>query len=409
MWRRLMWVRYLLVGGLGGVWAWFLLMLYLCALSSSPAALVGLPLLVFVVAPMVRALADVERTRAGWLLRDQVPVPYRPTQGGLLTRYGGILVDPATWRDLAWLILHGLYTPASALLVSGLLAVGLYDLGTPTWRLLDSNHLAGDTSFGLPVDRVWGAYLAAFLGFAQIVAGWLLARPLAVGEAKLARWLLAPTAKARLARRVDDLTASRNQTLDARAAELRRIERDLHDGAQARLVSLAMSLGMAEEAVRSDPETAERLLAEARGSATAALTELRDLVRGIHPPVLADRGLTGALQALALQSAVPVELALAPVGRLAAPVESALYFTAAEALANVAKHSQARGALLTLARDGTVLHLSVRDDGRGGATLVEGGGLAGIAGRVAAFDGRLALTSPVGGPTVVHVELPCVL
>src|SRR6266536_854190 len=327
--RQWMWVRYLLVGGVTGLGAWGALVLYLFALASSPLALLGVPLLLFVAVPAVRGLAGVERARAGRLLGVSIPVPYRPVRGGLLARYGGVLADPATWRDLAWLWLHTLYGPVAALLSAGLWASAAFAVTMPLWWAVVPDHLARSQFDGIPVDRWWGALLAIPAGVVHGILGWLLSRPLALGEARAARWLLAPTARAQLAQRVEALTASRAETLDARAAELRRIERDLHDGAQARLVSLAMSLGLAEETIRTDPEAAARLLAEARGSAGSALTELRALVRGIHPPVLADRGLVGALQALALQSAVPIEVDLAPVGRLPAPVESALCFTSA--------------------------------------------------------------------------------
>jgi signal transduction histidine kinase len=270
-----------------------------------------------------------------------------------------------------------------------------------------SDHLAQSEFYGIEIDRPSGVVLAVLLGVAGGLLSWLLVRPLTVAVGGLARWLLAPTERSALARRAEELAASRAETLDARAVELRRIERDLHDGAQARLVSLAMSLGLAEEAVRTDPETAEQLLAEARSSAGTALSELRELVRGIHPPVLADRGLSGGLQALALQAAIPVQTRIGAIDRLPAPLESALYFVAAEALTNVAKHSRASHAVLRLDRDGPVLRLSVTDNGRGGADPAKGTGLAGIQRRITAFDGQISLSSPPGGPTVLVVEVPC--
>jgi signal transduction histidine kinase len=399
-------VSYLLVGCATGLAAWVTLLVYLFALGSTPLALTGVPLLLFVAAPAVQALTRAERARAGRLLGTPIPAPYRPARRGLMARYAGVFSDPATWRDLAWLWLHSVYGPAAALLTLTAWASAAFGITMPLWWAVVPDHMDGSRFYGAHIDRLSGALLAIPIGVGAAVVGALLSRPLAAGEAYAARWLLAPTARARLARRVEDLTTSRAQTLDARSAELRRIERDLHDGAQARLVSLSMSLGMAEEVVRNDPDEAVRLLVEARGSAGEALTELRDLVRGIHPPVLAERGLIGALRSLALQSVVPVEVDLAALGRLPAPLESALYFTAAEALANVAKHSGAAHAALSLTRAGGVLRLEIRDDGNGGADPT-GGGLAGIASRIAAFDGRVTLHSPVGGPTVLHVELPC--
>jgi signal transduction histidine kinase len=218
--------------------------------------------------------------------------------------------------------------------------------------------------------------------------------------------MLSPSEQAQLAARVQQLTESRAETVDTQAAELRRIERDLHDGAQARLVSLGMSLGLAEERLEHDPAFARQLLAEARTANTQALAELRDLVRGIHPPVLADRGLVGAVEALALTGAVPIKVHTNLDGRLPAPVESAAYFAVAEALSNAIKHGGAGQIDIGLTRADSVLRLEVRDDGRGGAVVEGGSGLRGIERRLAAFDGCLELHSPPGGPTIVLMELP---
>jgi signal transduction histidine kinase len=212
-----------------------------------------------------------------------------------------------------------------------------------------------------------------------------------------------------MAASLDRLNESRSQVVDASAAELRRIERDLHDGAQARLVSLGMSIGLAEQVVRDDPDLALKLLAEARESSGQALSDLRHLIRGIYPPVLAERGLDGAVRALAVSLPLPVELRIELEGRPPAPVESAAYFAIAEVLANVVKHSAARSAWVQLAYEPGRLVAIVGDDGTGGAIPRAGGGLRGIERRVAAFDGLIAVTSPVGGPTVVTMELPCAL
>jgi len=211
-----------------------------------------------------------------------------------------------------------------------------------------------------------------------------------------------------LAERVDVLTRTRKDALDIQVAEMRRVERDLHDGAQARLVSLGMSLGMADELLDSDPAEAHRLLAEARTAAGDALGDLRALVRGILPPVLADRGLAGAVQALALASPVPVEMTVDLASeRLSAPVESAAYFAVAEAITNVIKHSGARAAWVRLHQADGLLFMVVSDDGHGGADVDHGSGLAGIQRRLEAFDGTVQISSPPGGPTVVAMEVPC--
>jgi signal transduction histidine kinase len=226
-------------------------------------------------------------------------------------------------------------------------------------------------------------------------------------DAHLAKSLLGPTESAQLAIRVRELAESRAETVDTQAAELRRIERDLHDGAQARLAALSMNLGMAEEMVNRDPAQAAALLTEARESAGQALSELRDLVRGIHPPVLADRGLEGAVKALALSCPFKVDVMIDLPGRPPAPVESAAYFAVAEALANIVKHSAATSAWIQITHEQERLHILVGDDGVGGATVRPGGGLYGIERRLAAFDGTLTVASPTGGPTTVIMELPC--
>jgi signal transduction histidine kinase len=212
-----------------------------------------------------------------------------------------------------------------------------------------------------------------------------------------------------LEERVDVLTRTRRDALDVQVAEMRRVERDLHDGAQARLVSLGMSLGMADELLDSDPDAARRLLAEARTAAGDALGDLRAVVRGILPPVLADRGLAGAVQALVLASPVPVEITVElPAERLPGPVESAAYFAIAEAVANVIKHSGARSAWVRMRQADGLLSIVVGDDGAGGADPDQGSGLRGIQHRLEAFDGTVEISSPPGGPTIVTMEVPCV-
>jgi signal transduction histidine kinase len=209
--------------------------------------------------------------------------------------------------------------------------------------------------------------------------------------------------------RVEVLTRTRRGALDVQAAELQRIERDLHDGAQARLVSVAMNLGLAEELLSKDPQSLTELLAEARSSTLTALDDLRTVMRGIQPPVLADRGLEGAIRALALDLAVPVTVSGEIPGRVPVPVETAAYFAVCECLANVVKHSGALRATVELGYGGGVLSVVVRDDGAGGASLSAGSGLRGVARRLEVFDGTITLTSPAGGPTVVRMEVPCEL
>ena len=220
--------------------------------------------------------------------------------------------------------------------------------------------------------------------------------------------LLAPDRGA-LGGRVDELTDSRSRLADDSSLALRRIERDLHDGPQARLASLGMSIGLAERLMKNDPEAAAALMADARASSAEALAELRQLVRGIHPPVLAERGLTSAVAALSLSLPIPVDVSATVDGRPAAPVEAAMYFAIAEALANVVKHSGSERAEVRMSYEEGRLIAVVQDFGVGGASLAQGHGLRGVQDRLAPFDGRLFLGSPPGGPTLITLEVPCEL
>jgi len=197
--------------------------------------------------------------------------------------------------------------------------------------------------------------------------------------------------------------------VDAATSELRRIERDLHDGAQARLVALGMNLRAVERVLPGNPQAALALVAEARETSVRALSELRDLIRGIYPPVLADRGLGHAVRALALDTPLPTELDIDMPGRPSAPVESACYFAVAEALANAVKHSGARRVQIRISHAASILRIEVADDGVGGADPARGTGLQGVERRLGTFDGILAVSSPPGGPTMIVMEVPCVL
>lgn len=223
--------------------------------------------------------------------------------------------------------------------------------------------------------------------------------------------LLSPARNARLEQRVRRLTETRADAVDAQAAELRRIERDLHDGVQARLVAMGLNLGAVEQLMADDPEAARALLAQSREASATALQELRGLVRGIHPPVLAERGLADAVRALALDSPLQTEVTEDLPGRAEAPVESAVYFAVSELLANAARHADAARVWIDLHHTGDALRVQVTDDGCGGADAGSptGSGLRGIERRLGTFDGVLALSSPQGGPTIVTLELPCVL
>ena len=384
----------LLAGGFLSAAAVVLLGLALGTLVVSPVAGLGLPFLA-VMTWLVRPLAAVERRRVRWLTGTPVATAYRPLRGPLLTQVRTLLADAGTWRDLAWLSVQIVAGAAGLAALGGLLAGPVLAVMTPFWVFYSHGSLSKGTLVLAPLGAVFFA------------VGWWACPRTPAASARLSRWLLAPGENARLRAEMEHLAETRDETVDARAAELRRIERDLHDGAQARLVSLTMSLGMAEQEFSRHPDTARQLVVEARASARTALNELRHLVRGIHPPVLTERGLCGAVEALALASAVPVEVEVQLDERLPAPLESALYFVIAEALANVVKHSSASWAFVRLWHEQRKLRLMVHDDGRGGADPARGSGLRGIQQRLAAFDGTVTLSSPLGGPTELFAELPC--
>jgi signal transduction histidine kinase len=390
--------------------------LLIVTLQAVPYALfwVGIPLTVGAVW-LTRLVADAFRWISASALDVPIRRPYRPWPKGHLGRkFVGVLGEAATWRDLAWLALNSVLGFAVFLVVLSLFASFLqyttlplqYAVVRPGERGVPEDVLR--TDFGIwAIESQSSSWVAVPIGLGFLGLWWWLMPLMLRGYARLSGTLLGPTGTETLAARVQQLTESRAETVDAQAAELRRIERDLHDGAQARLVSLGMSLGMAEELVRTDPDAAARLLAEAREDSGQALSELRQLVRGMHPPVLADRGLSGAVQALALAHPLPVEVVDELPGRLPAPVESAAYFAVAEVLTNVSKHARATWAEVRLDHQDGRLMVTVSDNGRGGAVAAGGGGLHGVTRRLLAFDGTVDITSPSGGPTVVILEIPC--
>jgi signal transduction histidine kinase len=352
----------------------------------------------------VRRHASLERRWALDWSGVTIAAPYRscsakPTNRlfRVFRRCRWVLGDPATWRDLLWTLVNVPVSVVLGLLPAFLLFAGTWTVVGDCGTLLDGWYSSAPHGFLLQV------FFLSMLPACVIAGPWLLK-----WQAIAASSLLAPTRK-EITARVGQLTESRWDAVDASAAELRRIERDLHDGAQARLVALGMNIGFAEQVVRDNPDLALTLLAEARASSGQALAELRTLVRGIHPPALAERGLDGAVRALALSLPLPVDLRIEVPSRPTAPVESAAYFAIAEALANVVKHSGATRAWVQLEHDDGRLIAIVGDNGTGGAHPRDGGGLQGIERRLNAFDGTVAVTSPAGGPTQVTMELPCEL
>jgi signal transduction histidine kinase len=332
---------------------------------------------------LIRRIAGAKRSMAARWSGQEIPEAYQPITGTIRDRLRTAIRDPSTFGDFRWMVADYGY---------GALVV----LALPLWLA------------GLPCDGV----RCGLLGRRPVVLP-LISR-LADLDAAWSAALLAPSPRALLTERVEELTQTRAGAIAAHGAELRRIERDLHDGAQARLVALSMRIGLAKRAYDGDPQTARRLLDEAQEQAEEALAELRHIVRGIHPPILTDRGLAGAVRALAASSGLEVtvradDLEAGP--RAPAAVEAAAYFVVAEALTNASRHSGSSRAEVALTRTRAGVRVVARDEGKGGAVLTGndtgGTGLAGMRRRVAALDGTFTLTSPAGGPTVIDVELPC--
>jgi signal transduction histidine kinase len=363
---------------------------------------VGVGLLLLPTIPrVVRAVAQRERgrlSRWGPEIIDAEPVP---------ADFRTAIRVPTVRRELGWVACH-----ATAGFFAGLLGLTLvfYPVSNGTfplwWYMLDPSD-AYDTLRLLPVRDIGDAFLVSLIGL-----GWLVVDvPLIPFIARLQAWpgrtLLAPPPGTDLALRVAHLTATRAAALDAHTTELRRIERALHDGTQNRLVAVNVLLGAARRALARDPASADAVLGHAQDAAEQALTELRGVVRTILPPVLTDRSLPDALASLATTCPVPCRIDADVPGRSAASVEATVYFVVAESLTNVAKHSGARHAQVRLRRNGDRLCVAISDDGKGGADVRGGSGLAGIRRRVEAHDGTFTLVSPTGGPTQLTVSVPC--
>ncbi|MEU2339762.1 sensor histidine kinase [Streptomyces sp. NPDC006654] len=388
-----------LLGGLGtAVMALGVLVLAAVAAVTTPAG-VGL-LLASLVVRTLHALAERERRRlARWGPEIVAPNP-PPTLRAALT-------DPTTRRELRWALRHGSLGFLLGLLGAWLPLAAFRDTLFPlVWPFAPAD--TSSTSFGFGAARTWPEALSVSLvgvGWIAVILG--LTPGMARLQARAGRTLLAAGPDTDLSLRVAELTATRAAALDAHATELRRIERSLHDGTQNRMVTVTVLLGAARRMAARDPERADELLERAQSAAEQALAELRAVSRSILPPVLSDRGLAGALSGLAAECAVPCRTDVEAPERCPASVEATAYFVVAEALTNIAKHSGASGAAVTVRARGGRLHLRIEDDGRGGADEAGGSGLTGMRRRVAAHDGTLRVTSPAGGPTVLDVDLPC--
>lgn len=356
----------------------------------------------------VRAFADRRRLLAVEWGGVRIPRAYRPLpkDANPWARTFGMLRDPATWRDFRWLPVDMTAGTVTALLAFALPLYPLegFAIAAGLWRVLPDGYWYG---FVRVTDQVSALYAAGLGAVVLLAALWLTPR-LLHAHFRLTGAVLG-SGQGELAERVRVLTETRRDAVDTSAAELRRIERDLHDGAQARLVAMGMDLGTIETLLEKNPEKARELLAQARRSSAEALTELRELVRGIHPPVLAERGLGDAVRALALRMPVETEVAVDLPGRAEAPVEAAAYFAVSEVLTNAVKHSGADRIWIDVHHAEGALRIAVTDDGKGGAAVAAGSGLAGVERRLGTFDGVMAVGSPAGGPTMVTMEIPCAL
>jgi len=344
--------------------------------------------------------ARLERARYALLLGLELPGPASQGPGGWRRAWR----SATAYRELAYALLRFPLSVAQLIPVTAVWSAGIALVTLPAynWALPGGGAHAGGTVLrGLA--PLAGACAA---GAALLLAAPWVTRALAAGDGWAGRWLLQSRGQSALAARIGELETSRAQVVDAAGAERRRIERDLHDGAQQRLVGLAMELGRAKAKFASDPRAAAAIVDQAHASAKDALTELRHLVRGMHPPVLTDRGLDAALSGLAALSPVPVSVRVDLPSRPPPQLEAIAYFVVAEALTNVAKHARATAAGVAVTRSGPALKITVTDDGAGGADPA-GAGLAGLAGRVGGVDGRLSVSSPAGGPTRIEVLLPC--
>jgi signal transduction histidine kinase len=341
--------------------------------------------------------------------------PWWPARLG---RFSWAIRDRATWRDVAAAVLNPLVSGLLAL--PSLVLVGYGVVGLQTlwlWRPLDQWSGSGESMtiswfqiLGMPdVTTNREALAATPVALAFALVPLLLAPWLVKLQARFGRLLLGPTEASRLAQRVRRLERTRTDTTDAQAEELRRIERDLHDGIQSRLVAMGMKLGAVEALIDQDPAAAKKLTADLRQASSTALTELRELVRGIQPPVLSERGLVDAVRAAAMDSPLKAEVSVDFDGRVERPVESCVYFSVCELLTNAVKHGEARAVTIELRHDGGVLRVTVTDNGSGGANPARGTGLRGIERRLGAFDGKLTLVSPPGGATTATMEIPCQL
>lgn len=393
----------LFVGTVTSVWVLTAAVTVLSIAVIVPLAVLGAWLL-FVVS---HGMAGFERARYLTYCSLDLDDPDGTVQGASWwSRLVFRLRSPSRWRELAYLALR---LPVSLVLFGAAASAWAISAALALLPAYVSRLPGGSAGLGgWRVDGGPGVWIVAAVGWAlfAVAAPWIT-NAATLADMSFGRSLLANRSRAEMERRVVRLESSRVAALDSAEAERRRIERDLHDGAQQRLIAAAMDLGVARERLVTDPEGGRELVAHAHEEVKAALSELRDLVRGIHPVILEDRGLDAALSAVVARAGLPVALRVSTEPRPSPAVESAAYFIVCEALTNVTRHAGATRASVTIDNDGALLRIHVHDDGRGGAQPARGTGLAGLAERVDALGGTVELHSPPGGPTDLRVELPC--
>ncbi|WP_242609014.1 sensor histidine kinase [Actinomadura formosensis] len=408
-WRSALYLAFSMALGLG----WFVVLAVGLSLSLGLLIIwVGVPLLALLMVAW-RFGAMLERRLVLAAFGVRVPDPYRRLPGtrNPLVKLKGMAADPATWKDLAYLAVLFPVTLVEFVVSTAVWAATGMTLFLPLVVAVNGgaevgfgfvSYWAGDPLEAVPVMA---------LGLVFLVLAMYVTRAMAVGHTVFAALLLGPSPaqaeNVELRRRTEHLRASRARGVDAAEFERRRIERDLHDGAQQRLLAVAMDIGRARAKLDQDPEGARALIEQAHAGTREAISELRDLARGIYPAILTDRGLDPALSGLAGRAPVPVEVHVDLPERPPAAVESIAYFIVAESLANIAKYARATRASVRVAREDRWVVVEVIDDGAGGAVARPGGGLAGLADRAATIDGMLIVDSPPGGPTIIRADLPC--
>ncbi|MGV9317093.1 sensor domain-containing protein [Streptomyces sp. NPDC003691] len=375
--------------------------LLLTGVALTPLLLIGLPLLPLA---MLTAgwISRLDRQRLYFLRDLDIDMPVAEPSIGWRERLGRLFRRRA-WRELSYTGVMFLWSLGAGGLMLTILAAGVMLTLLPLVALVLPD---GAAVLDADIGTLWGSASSAVTGLALLLTGVLLGRPLARAESDLAIRMLGANRVDHLVRRMMDLEDSRSRMVDAAEQERQRIERDLHDGAQQRLLSVAMSLGRAKSRFDQDPEKARRLLVTAHEEAKAAMQELRDVTRGLHPSILTEQGMEPALAAVAARCPVPVELMVQLPERPSSRAEAVAYYVVSELLTNIAKHAGADGASVKIFREDDLLRLTVRDDGIGGVDPDRGSGIRGLRDRIHAVDGHLVLSSPFGGPTVVHVTLP---